>query len=379
MRVDFNVPMQPDGVIADDTRIRASLPSIEYVLAKGGALILMSHLGRPKGKPVAAYSLAPCAKRLEELLHRPVLFAADCVGETVEEKAAALRPGQVLLLENLRFHPAEEDPQLNPSFARRLAQLGDCYVNDAFGSAHRPHSSVTAVARLFPGAAAAGFLMERELSFLQPLLLQPKRPFYALVGGAKISSKISVLRALAGHVDALFIGGGMAFTFLKALGHAIGDSLYEENLVEEARALLDHCTIPVHLPTDCVIADAFRNDAHVRIVSTKEGIPPGWRGLDVGPSTIHEWTQALQHAATVLWNGPLGVYEFPRFAAGTHAVAQALAAASATTIIGGGDSAAAVHTLGLASAFSHICTGGGASLEFLEHGTLPGIEALSTQ
>lgn len=363
MRVDFNVPVE-NGRITDDTRIRASLPSIEYILREGASLVLMSHLGKPEAK----LSLAPCAKRLSELLGKPVQMAKDCVGPEVEKMAKALQPGELLLLENLRFHPGEEKPDKDPAFAESLAKLGDVYVNDAFGTAHRAHSSTATICRYFPGKAAMGFLIEKEIEALTPLLENPKRPFYAIIGGAKISSKIGVIQKLLGKVDALFIGGGMAYTFLKAQGIAVGDSPVEDV------AVIRH--VPrdkLHFPIDLVIA----KETEVKIVPVKEGIPPGWQGMDIGPETVTEWSKWLPKAATVFWNGPLGVFEKPQFAKGTQKIAELLAGAKAKTIIGGGDSVAAIEGMGLQKKFSHLSTGGGASLEFLEYGHLPGIDALS--
>jgi len=379
IRVDFNVPLAKDGSITDDTRIREALPTIQYVLNRGGSVILMSHLGRPKSKADVQLSLGICAKRLSQLLSAPVLFAPDCIGKEAEKMAGDLKNGQVLLLENLRFYPAEEKPETDPSFAKNLAQLGNYYVNDAFGTAHRAHSSTATIARFFPGKAALGLLMQKEISFLQPLIEAPKRPFDVIIGGAKISTKLGVLQALIGKCDTLFIGGGMAYTFLKAEGIEVGESLLEETLIVQARAFLNECEkrqIQVYLPTDFVVADAFRSDATYKTLSVREGIPKGWQGMDIGPETIRTWIQALKGAATVFWNGPLGVFEMPHFARGTKEIAEAIAALKATTIIGGGDSAAAVNSFGLSNYFSHVSTGGGAALEFLELGHLPGIDAL---
>lgn len=380
MRVDFNVPLNKDGTISDETRLRESLPSIRYILDAGGSVILMSHLGRPKGVD-PHLSLSSCATALSELLHQPVLMAKDCIGKEVETMAHSLKPGQVLLLENLRFHAAEEDPALDPSFVKKLAALGDIYINDAFGTAHRSHASTAVIASFFPGKAGAGLLMQKEMRFLGNLLQNPSRPFYAVIGGAKVSTKIKVLKSLLSKTDGIFIGGGMAFTFFKAQGINIGDSLCEDECLGPAREFLNQCAsknIPLWLPIDNVIADAFTNEAHVKVVPSKDGIPPGWQGMDIGEQTIEAWRKGLQSAKTVFWNGPLGVFEFPRFARGTEQIAKLLSSLNANTIIGGGDSVAAVNRLGLTSKFSHVSTGGGASLELIEHGRLPGIDALST-
>lgn len=368
MRVDFNVPMEK-GVIVDDSRIAASLPSIEYILKKGGALILMSHLGRPEGKPKAPLSLAPCAKRLSELLRKPVEMASDCVGPDVEKKVAELQPGQMLLLENLRFHIGEETPEKEPKFAAALAKLGDCYVDDAFGAAHRPHASIVSVAKLFPGKAAIGFLMQKEIDALSPLLKNPERPFYAILGGAKISTKIGLIKQLLERVDGLFIGGAMPYTFFKAQGIPIGDCPSEDT------ATIRHLpTEKLHFPLDLVIADSAANK---KTIDIKQGIPAGWQGMDIGPKTVAEWAKELKTASTVFWNGPLGVFEIPDFATGTREIADVLAKAQAKTIVGGGDSVAAIQQMGLGRQFTHLSTGGGASLEFIEFGHLPGIDALS--
>lgn len=376
IRVDFNVPLNKDGTISDDTRIKEALPTIQYVLKEGGSVILMSHLGRPKGKKTAEFSLAPCAKALSKLLHTPVQLATDSIGPDVEKMAKNLKPGEILLLENLRFHEAEEEPEKDPSFAKHLSTLGDIYVNDAFGTAHRAHSSTATIAKYFPNKAAAGFLMQKEISFLGSILTNPKRPFYAILGGAKVSTKMGVIKALLKKVDGLFLGGGMAYTFFKAQGISIGGSIHEDEFLDDAKKFL-HDKDKLHLPVDVVIADAFKEEAHSKTISIKEGIPSGWQGMDVGPLTLKEWEKKLQDAKTVFWNGPLGVFEFPKFAKGTDEMAKFLSKLSATTIVGGGDSVAAINKLRLASKFSHVSTGGGASLEFIENGHLPGIDALS--
>lgn len=382
MRVDYNVPLRKDGSIADPTRIHASLPSIRHILQAGGSVILMSHLGRPKGTRNTQFSLAPCAKMLSSFLHQPVLMAKDCQGKEVEEMALGLKPGQVLLLENLRFYPAEEDPSTDPNFAKNLAALGEIYVNDAFGTAHRSHSSTATITQFFPEHSAAGLLMQKEISHFETLLLTPKRPFYAIIGGSKISTKIGVLNSLLSKVDALFIAGGMTFTFLKAQGMSIGDSIHEDLFLPQATYLLDQSQkkeIPLYLPEDIVIADRFEERARHYTIPTKQGIPDGWRGMDIGPATMSRWETLLKKGATIFWNGPLGVFEFPPFAKGTEEIARTLAHLHATTIVGGGDSVAAIEELHLSSQFTHLSTGGGASLEWIEFGHLPGIDALSNK
>jgi phosphoglycerate kinase len=379
IRVDFNVPQNKDGTIADDTRIRESLPTIQYVLKQGGIPIVMSHLGRPKGKKDPQYTLAPCAKSLSTLLGIPVLFAPDCIGKQTQKMAEELKPGEVLLLENLRFYPAEEDPKSDPAFAKQLSQLADFYIDDAFGAAHRAHSSIVPITTYFPKKAAAGLLMQKEISALKPLLTHPKRPFYALIGGAKISTKIGCLKSLLKKVNALFIGGGMAYTLFKAQGLSIGDSIHEDDQLDNAQDLLSACMeeeIPLFLPSDLVIADSFTDKAKHKVISTEKGIPAGWQGMDIGPETIALWQTALSMGSTIFWNGPVGVFEFPTFAKGTEAIAKTLASLKATTIVGGGDSVAAINQLHLKDKFSHISTGGGACLELLEFGHLPGIDAL---
>lgn len=373
LRVDFNVPMK-DGKIDDDSRIKAAMPTIQYILDHNGSLIIMSHLGRPAQKPDPKFSLAPVAKRLSELLNKPVTMAKDCIGEEAEQLAGNLKPGEILFLENVRFHPGEEKPEQDPSFAKQLANLGNCYVNDAFGTAHRAHSSTATIASFFPKASAMGFLMEKEIEELSPLIKNPKSPFYALIGGAKVSSKIGVIQELLEKVDRLFIGGGMIYTFLKADGIQIGNSLFEspETVKNVPRSKLI-------FPTDLVIADALSNDANQQVTLAKDGIPDGWQGVDIGPETIKNWSNQLQNAATVFWNGPLGIFEMPNFAKGTKAIAECLANLNAKKIVGGGDSVSAIEHLGLANQFSHLSTGGGASLEFLQFGHLPGIDALSNK
>ncbi len=377
VRVDFNVPLDDKQHITDDTRIRASLPTITYLLDSGAAVMLMSHLGRPKGQVVDSMRMAPVAQRLNELLGRPVQTAEESVGPAVEAQAKALLPGQVLLLENLRFHKEEENN--DPTFAQQLAALADLYVNDAFGSAHRAHASTEGVTHYLP--AVAGFLMEKEINFLGSALEHPQRPFVAIIGGAKVSDKIAVLERLISLVDTLLIGGGMANTFLKAEGYEIGNSLFEESKLDVARDLINQArqrAIQFVLPPDVVLADRFANDASTHIVPSDQVLPE-WRILDIGPETIAAFRDALQNAQTIIWNGTLGVAEMPNFAKGTNAMIEILAARTedgATTIIGGGDSAAAVEQANAASKMTHVSTGGGASLEFLEGRVLPGVAAL---
>jgi phosphoglycerate kinase len=339
----------------------------------------MSHLGRPKNK-TPKLSLAPCAKRLSELLKIPVIMAPDCIGPAVEKMAKDLKPGHVMLLENLRFYEAEENPEKDPSFAKKLASLGDIYVNDAFGTAHRKHSSTYTIAKYFPQKALAGFLLEKEISYLGSYLTKPKKPFFAIIGGAKISSKIGVISKLTDKVDELFIGGGMAYTFFKAQGIEMGSSIVEEGEISTVKEILKKCAekkIKINLPLDLVVADDFKNDAHTKIVSTSENILPPFQGMDIGPKTVDLWSKKLKTAGTIFWNGPLGVFEMPNFAKGTNMIAKALAGSSAITIVGGGDSVSAINHLQLQNKFTHLSTGGGASLEYIEYGTLPGIEALS--
>jgi phosphoglycerate kinase len=370
VRVDFNVPMQ-DGQITDDRRIRESLPTIQYLLERGATVILMSHFGRPKGQRDPKYSLRPAAARLEQLLGRPVHFFEDCIGAAVEAGVASLPPNSVALLENVRFYPQEEAN--DPEFARALARLGEVYVNDAFGSAHRAHASTEGVAHYLP--AVAGLLMKKELRYLGQALADPERPFVAILGGAKVHDKIGVIQNLLPKVDKLLIGGGMAFTFLKAQGYEIGKSLLDADSLEFAAQMLQGAGEKIILPTDVVVAPALEPNVPTQTVPVSQ-IPPDQMGLDIGAETARMFSEIVRTARTVVWNGPLGAFETPPFEQGTRAVMHVLAESGAVSILGGGDTAAAAEQLGFADKMTHISTGGGASLEFLEGKTLPGVAAL---
>ncbi|NBO30426.1 MAG: phosphoglycerate kinase [Cyanobacteria bacterium WB6_1B_304] len=378
VRVDFNVPVDDQNQITDDTRIRAALPTIQELAAKGAKVILTSHFGRPKGTVAEKYRLTPVAERLSQLLGQSVSKPSDCIGPEVDAAVAALEPGQVILLENVRFHSEEE--KNDPEFAQKLASVADLYVNDAFGTAHRAHASTEGVTR-YLRPSVAGFLIEKELQYLQNAIENPQRPLAAIVGGSKVSSKIGVIETLLDKVDKLIIGGGMIFTFYKARGLSVGKSLVEEDKLELAQKLEAKAAekgVDLLLPTDVVVADKFDKDANSQTVSI-DGIPDGWMGLDIGPDSIQTFQTALSTCRSVIWNGPMGVFEFDRFAIGTEAIARTLAdltSSGVITIIGGGDSVAAVEKVGVAEQMSHISTGGGASLELLEGKILPGIAAL---
>ena len=376
VRVDYNVPLDANGNVSDDKRITASLPTINYLLEQGARIILCSHLGRPKGEVKKEFSLAPVAKRLKELLPNVnIYFASDCIGEEAQQKAAALKDGEILLLENLRFHKEEE--KNDPEFAKKLASLAEIYVSDAFGTVHRAHASTAGVAAYLP--AVAGFLIGKELSIMGGALENPERPFVAILGGAKVADKIGVITNLLNKCDTLLIGGGMAYTFFKAMGYEIGDSLLDAESIDLAKQLMETAKdngVKLLLPVDTVVAKAFAADAeHMTVASN--AIPAGWQGLDIGEKTRELFAAEIKNAKTVIWNGPMGVFEFPAFAKGTEAVAKACAECGGTTIIGGGDSASAVKKLGYADKMTHISTGGGASLEFLEGKVLPGVAALN--
>ena len=375
IRVDFNVPLDDNQNITEDTRIRAVLPTINYVLDAGAAVVLASHMGRPKGERNPIYSMAPAAKRLSRFLGKDVRLAPDCIGEDVTRMVSALHPGDVLMLENVRFYEGEEKNDEN--FAKALANGCDIYINDAFAVSHRAHASVEAITRFFP-IAAAGFLLKKEINFFEKAMDNPIRPLVAILGGAKVSGKLEVLANLINKVDKVIIGGGMAFTFIKALGYNVGKSLVEENLIETARKTYELARskgIKFYLPVDCVVADRFQPEAETKVTTTEE-IPDGWMALDIGPATVALFAEALQNAKTIIWNGPMGVFEMDAFSRGTYAMVSAVANSYALTIIGGGDTDSAVHRAGEFAKMSYISTGGGAFLELLEGKKLPGIKVL---
>ena len=375
VRVDFNVPL--DGTkITDDTRITFVIPTIEYIIKKGGKVILMSHLGRPDGKVDPKYSLAPVATRLKELLGQDVILAPDCVGEATKAIVNNMKEGDVVLLENLRFHAEEEDN--DPEFAKQLAELGDVFVNDAFGAAHRAHASIAGIPK-YISQSAAGLLMQKEIEYIKDKIDNPERPFIAIIAGAKVSDKIGIIEHLMQRADAVIIAGAMAYTFLKAMGRKVGNSLVENDKLDMARDILKKSLderAPLYLPIDHVIADKFSNDANRQVVM-RGRIPDGWEGMDIGPATVELFKGVLEDAKTIVWNGPVGVFEFDNFAKGSIAIAKILAESHATTIVGGGDCVAAVHKSGVADKITHISTGGGAALELMEGKEMPGIVALT--
>ncbi len=377
IRADFNVPLDDNLMVTDDRRIRSTLPTINYAIDEGARVIISSHLGRPQGKRDPRYSLAPLAKRLQRLLSKEVLFASDCVGSQVESLVAKMKDGDVLLLENLRYHPEEE--KNDEEFARALASLADVYINDAFGTAHRAHASIVGVPKFL--RSAAGFLLKKEVEYLGGAIENPVRPFVAILGGAKVSGKINVLENLVNKVDKVLIGGGMAFTFIKAMGYEVGKSLVEEDMLETAQRIrrkLKDMGIKFYLPVDCVIAQDRESGGETKIIPTLE-IPKGWAALDIGPATVKLFSEALHDAKTILWNGPMGMFEIDAFSRGTFAIAHAVADAFALTIVGGGDTDLAVHRAGVSDAISFISTGGGATLQLLEGKELPGIAVLANR
>ena len=375
IRADYNVPLDDSLQITDDTRIRSTLPTINRAVDEGAKVILCSHLGRPKGRFDPKFSLAPVAKRLQRLLGKEVIFAPDCIGAAVEGLVAKMQPGDVMLLENLRFHPEEE--KNDDGFSKALASLADVYINDAFGAAHRAHASTVGITKYIP-EAAAGYLLKKEIEYLEGALENPVRPFVAILGGAKVSGKIGVIENLGKKVDKVIIGGGMAFTFLKAMGLEIGQSLVENDMLDFAKGVQDHAFssgVKFYLPVDCVVAASREPGAETKIVPVQE-IPKGWYGLDIGPASVKLFSEAVQDAKTILWNGPMGMFEVDAFARGTLAMAHSVANAYALTIVGGGETALAIHRAGESESISFISTGGGAALELLEGKTLPGLAAL---
>ena len=375
IRADFNVPLDEALQITNDTRIRSTLPTINRAVDEGAKIILCSHLGRPKGRPDPKLSLAPVAKRLQRLLRKEVVFVSDCIGPKVDQVVSSMRPGDVVLLENLRFHPEEE--QNDDGFSKALASLGDVFINDAFGAAHRTHASMVGITK-FIHRAAAGFLLKKEIEYLEGAVADPSRPFVAVLGGAKVSGKIEVIENLRKQVDKVIIGGGMAFTFIKALGMEIGESLVEDGMLDFARGIHEHAIsrgVKFYLPVDCVIAHSRKVGAETKIVPVQE-IPKGWFGMDIGPASVRLFAEAVENAKTILWNGPMGVFEMDAFSRGTYAMAHSIANAYALTIVGGGDTAVAVHRAGESESMSFISTGGGAALELLEGKQLPGLTAL---
>jgi len=375
IRCDFNIPLDDSLQITDDSRLRAALPTINHVADEGASVILCSHLGRPNGEPIPELSLAPVAKRLRRLLGKDVIFAPDCVGPKVKNLVSQLKPGDVLLLENLRFHPEEE--QNDETFAAELASLGDVYINEAFGTAHRTHASIVGITR-FMKVSAAGYLMRREVEYLEGAVENPTRPFVAILGGAKVSGKIGVIENLGKKVDKVIIGGGMAFTFIKAMGLEIGRSLVEDDMLEFAKRIQEHAIsrgVKFYLPVDCVVAASLDPGAETKILPVQE-IPEGWYGLDIGPASVKLFGEVVQNAKTILWNGPMGMFERDAFSRGTFAMVHAVANAYALTIVGGGETALAVHRAGESDSMSFISTGGGAALQLLEGNDMPGLAAL---
>ncbi|MHB8482852.1 MAG: phosphoglycerate kinase [Nitrospiria bacterium] len=375
IRADFNIPLDSNLNITDDTRIRSTLPTINYAIDEGAKIILCSHLGRPAGKPDLRYSLSPVAKRLGRFLEKKVEFAQDCIGPEVEEKVSKLLPGDVLLLENLRFYPEEESN--DEKFSRALAALGDVYINDAFGAVHRNHASITGITKFIP-ASGVGFLMKKEIEYLEGAVANPPRPFVAILGGAKVSGKIGVIENLGKKVDKVIIGGGMAFTFLLAMGHEVGKSLVEPDILKFALEIKDHAIekgIKFYLPVDCVVANSMDPGAETKIVPIQE-IPKGWIALDIGPASVKLFSEALDNAKTILWNGPMGVFEMDAYSRGTFSIAHAVGDAYGLSIVGGGDTALAVHRAGESENMSFISTGGGAALQLLEGKKLPGLAVL---